>query len=291
MTISTRLRQTALALSLLPVWTAAHAQSVSPDAALQVHVDAPPPEASSDDAQALAEKLQNPVADLYSVPFQNNINFNVGPHKGTQDILNIQPVLPFHLNEDWNLITRTILPLVWNPSFQPAQSVPFGLGPTTFSAFLSPKNPVNGWIWGAGSIVELPTITSKTLGSNVWGAGPAIVVLRMDTPWVYGVLANNVFSFGGTTGRGRTSYSLMTLNPFVNYNFGEGWFVGSNSIMTADWDTGGPKWTLPVGAQFGRLIKLGGKLPVNLLVGAYYNALREQFGATWQLRTQVTIVF
>jgi hypothetical protein len=285
------LRRASLALSLLPVWSAAHAQSAPSAAAPQVHVDAPPPGASGDSASALAEKLQNPVADLYSIPFQNNINFNVGPNKGTQDNLNIQPVIPIHLNEDWNLITRTILPLVWNPSLQPAQSVPFGLAPTTFSAFLSPKNPTNGWVWGVGPIVQLPTITSKTLGSNVWGAGPAVVVLRTDHPWVYGVLVNNVFSFGGTTGRGRTSYNLMTINPFVNYNFGEGWFIGSDSIMTADWDTGGAKWTLPVGVQVGRLIKVGGKLPVNLLVGAYYNALREQFGATWQLRTQVTIVF
>ena len=183
------------------------------------------------------------------------------------------------------------LPLVWNPSLQPAQSVPFGLGPTTFSAFFSPRNPVNGWIWGAGPVVQLPTITSKTLGSNVWGAGPAFVVVRMDTPWVYGALVNNVFSFGGTSGRGGTSYSVMTINPFVNYNFGGGWFVGTVPIMTANWDTGGTKWTIPVGLQAGRLIKLGGKLPVNLLVGAYYNAVRPQYGATWQLRAQMAIIF
>ena len=140
---------------------------------------------ATDDASALAEKLQNPIGDLISVPFQNNTNFNVGPHAGTQDILNIQPVIPIHLNDDWNLITRTILPLVWNPSLQPAQSVPFGLGPTAFSAFFSPRSPVDGWIWGAGPVAQLPTITSKTLGSNIWGAGPAIVVVRMDSPWVF----------------------------------------------------------------------------------------------------------
>lgn len=265
------------------------AQPVPQPSVPQVNVAAAPP--TTDDASALAEKLQNPIGDLISVPFQNNINFNVGPHAGTQDILNIQPVIPIHLNDDWNLITRTILPLVWNPSLQPAQSVPFGLGPTTFSAFFSPRNPVNGWIWGAGPVVQLPTITSKTLGSNVWGAGPAFVVVRMDTPWVYGALVNNVFSFGGTSGRGGTSYSVMTINPFVNYNFGGGWFVGTVPIMTANWDTGGTKWTIPVGLQAGRLIKLGGKLPVNLLVGAYYNAVRPQYGATWQLRAQMAIIF
>ena len=101
----------------------------------QVHVDPTPPSAP-DESAALAEKLQNPIADLISVPFQSNTNFNVGPNKGTQEILNIQPVIPIHLTEDWNVITRTILPLVWNPSFQPIASVPpFGLSPTTFSAF------------------------------------------------------------------------------------------------------------------------------------------------------------
>jgi len=127
--------------------------------------------------------------------------------------------------------------------------------------------------------------------ANVWGMGPAVVAVRTAHPWVYGLLVNTVFSLGGTSGPGRTSYTLTTINPFINYNFGEGWFVGSSMVTTASWDTGGRKWTLPVGGQFGRLIKIADKLPVNLLVGAYYNALRPQFGGTWQLRTQATFIF
>jgi hypothetical protein len=246
---------------------------------------------STTDATELAQKLQNPIGDLVSVPFQNDINFNIGPHRGTQDILNIQPVIPFHLNDEWNVVTRTIVPLVWSPTLQPAPSVPFGLGATSFSAFLSPRAPVNGWIWGVGPIAQIPTITSKTLGSNQWGAGPALVVVRMASPWVYGALVNNVFSFGGTPGGGGTSYSVMTLNPFVNYNFGGGWFVGTSPVVTASWETPGAKWTVPIGAQFGRLIKIMGKLPVNMLLGAYYNVERPRYGATWQLRTQVALVF
>ncbi len=253
----------------------------------------PTPAASgADDTTELAKKLQNPIGDLYSVPFQNNTNFNVGPNKGTQDILNIQPVIPIHITDDWNIITRTILPLVWNPSLQPAQSVPFGLAPTSFSAFLSPKNPVDGWVWGVGPIAELPTITSKTLGSNVWGLGPAVVVVKLAGPIVTGALVNNVFSLGGTSGTGGTRYSLFTVNPFFNYNFGGGWYVGTSPIITANWQTSGNNaWTLPVGADVGRVIKIGGKLPVNFQIGAYYNALRPQFGPTWQLRTQVTLIF
>jgi hypothetical protein len=200
-----------ICIASLPL-TSVLAQPAPPSAAPQVRIDAQAPSAPVDDASALAAKLQNPIADLISVPFQNNINFNVGPHQGTQDILNIQPVIPIHLNPDWNVITRTILPLVWNPSYQPAASVPpFGLSATSFSAFLSPTKMIDGWTFGGGVIAQLPTITNKTLGSNVWGLGPAVVAVRMAHPWVYGMLVNTVFSLGGTTGPGRTSYTLSWL--------------------------------------------------------------------------------
>jgi hypothetical protein len=267
---------------------------VSFGAAAQSTAPSPPPDTSHDDDEVtgLAKKLQNPIGDLYSIPFQNNANFNVGPNKGTQDILNIQPVIPIHINEDWNVITRTILPLVWSPSLQPAQSVPFGLAPTTFSAFLSPKNPVDGWIWGVGPIAELPTITSKTLGSNVWGLGPSAVVVKLAGPIVTGVLVNNVFSLGGTPGPLGTRYSLFTVNLFFNYNFGKGWYINTDPVITANWQLAGNKaWTLPVGGAIGRVIKVADKLPVNIQVGAYYNALRPEFGATWQLRTEITLIF
>lgn len=291
--MSIRIAATLFAFTLIgAIWTGAQAQTAPTDKTYQVHLNPPPPQAAQDDASALAEKMQNPIGDLISVPFQNNTNFNVGPNKGTQNVLNIQPVIPIHLNEDWNVITRTIVPLVWSPSFQPGASVPpLGVAPTAFSAFLSPSKPVNKWVWGVGPIVQLPTITNKTLGSNVWGAGPAIVAVRLDSPWVYGLLVNNVFSLGGQTGRGGNSYSVMTVNPFLNYNFRGGWFVGTVPIITASWETPGTKWTVPVGAQAGRLIKLFGKLPVNLLAGAYYNVVRPEDSGTWQLRTQVAIIF
>jgi hypothetical protein len=262
-----------------------------------IHVDAAQDSsaidhAGNDDATEIAKKLQNPVGDLISVPFTNYTNFNVGPNKGAQDILEVQPVIPIHVNEDWNVITRTVLPLVWSPSFQPAGSVPpFGSAPTSFTAFLSPRNPVEGWVWGAGPVAQLPTISNKTLGSNVWGLGPSFVVVKMAGPIVAGVLINNVFSFGGTTQRGGTHYNTFLFEPFFNYNFGGGWFVGTVPILTANWDSGGEKWTLPVGVQAGRVIKLGGKLPVKLEVGAYYNALRPTGAATWQLLTEVAFVF
>ncbi len=289
-----------LALTLVSV--GARAQSAAtmpapPNPAPVVNVgdqgtDSGDSDAGSDSASALAKKLQNPIGDLYSFPFQSNTNFNTGPHNGTQDILNIQPVIPIHVNEDWNVITRTILPLIWQPSFAPARTVPFGTGPTTFSAFLSPKNPSNGWLWGIGPVIQIPTISDKSLGSPVWGGGPTAVLVYMKGPVVAGILANNVWSFGGTTGRGGTSYNMFLTQPFMNYNFGGGWYVGTSPIITANWLTSGDHaWTLPVGANVGRVIKIGGKLPINLSVGAYYNALRPQYGSTVQLRTQATLIF
>lgn len=253
--------------------------------------------AAQPSATDLAKKIQNPIGDLYSIPFQSNTNFNTGPNKGTQVTLNIQPVIPLHLNEDWNVITRTILPLVWSPSMQPGQSVPFGTGPTTFSAFLSPKQATDGWVWGVGPVLQLPTASNRALGSSVWGAGPTAVAVKLAGPWVAGTLVNNVWSMGGHDGPGGkapggTRYNTMTLQPFVNYNFGEGWYVTTSPIVTANWLTAGNKaWTVPVGGGGGRVIRIGGKLPLNLMLAAYWNAVRPEFGATWQLRAQATLIF
>jgi hypothetical protein len=153
-------------------------------AAAQSSAPTPSPDATSeDDATALAKKLQNPIGDLYNFPFQNNTNFAAGPHKGTQDILNVQPVIPIHINNDWNVITRTILPLVWQPSFQPAQTVPFGTGPTTFSAFLSPSKPVDGWLWVEPGLQRLGRRSDRRVGLyegavGRWRTGQQRLVVR-----------------------------------------------------------------------------------------------------------------
>jgi hypothetical protein len=285
-------------LVVLVAFPGASAQP-APTSAPPIQVNIPQPSAgmsadrsAGDDATEIAKKLQNPVGDLISVPFTNYTNFNVGPNKGTQDVLQIQPVIPIHVNPDWNVITRTVASLVWSPSFQPAASLPpFGMAPTSFTAFLSPANPIDGWVWGVGPVTQLPTISNKELGSNVWGLGPSFVVVKLAGPIVAGILVNNVFSLGGTTSRGGTHYNTFLFEPFFNYNFGGGWFVGTVPIMTANWDAGGEKWTLPVGFQAGRVIKIRGKLPVKLEVGAYYNALRPPGAGTWQLLTEVALVF
>ncbi|MGO8910662.1 MAG: hypothetical protein ACLQDM_15280 [Bradyrhizobium sp.] len=278
------LELSALFLAGLLLCASARAQQAAPGAAQ------PSDDTVGQSDTDLAKKIQNPIGDLYSFPFQSNTNFGFGPHNGTQEIVNIQPVIPLHVTPDWNIITRTILPLVWTPDLSPAPSVPFGTAPTTFSAFLSPAKPTNGWLWGVGPVLQVPTISSSSLGSNVWGGGPTAVLVYMNGPWVVGVLANNVWSFGGTKGSGGNSYNNFLTQPFVNYNLGSGWYVTSSPLITANWEAAGTKWTVPVGGGAGRVFKVG-KLPINLSLSAYYNIVKPLYGADWQLRTQLTLIF
>ena len=143
----------------------------------------------------LAKLAQNPVGNLISVPFQSNTNLNFGPEEKTQEILNIQPVVPVSVNDEWNVITRTILPVIWQPELGPFVGSQHGIGDTSFTAFLSPAQP-KGLIWGVGPVFQLPTHNSEELGNDNWGAGGSFVVLRLQkgSPWVYGAIVNNVWS-------------------------------------------------------------------------------------------------
>ncbi len=243
-------------------------------------------EKSSDD---LAKAAQNPIADMISLPFQNNFNFSVGPRKQLQNVLNIQPVIPITLNKDWNLITRWITPVIAQPSLTVNGDREFGLGDINPSFFFSPKQPTHGIIWGIGPTFVFPTGTDKTLTSGKYSAGPAFVALAIEGPWVVGILANNVWSFAGKSNR--SGVNLMTLQPFVNYNFHGGWYLTSSPIITADWEAGhGDRWTVPIGGGFGRVFKIG-EQPVNAQLAAYYNVAKPSGGADWQLRAQLQFLF
>jgi hypothetical protein len=238
--------------------------------------------------EALAKAVQNPVANLISVPFQNNFNFGIGPRDVTQWVLNIQPVIPITLNEDWNLITRTIMPIINQPS--PAAGIPsaFGLGDINPSFFLSPAKP-SKLIWGVGPTLTFPTATDSLLGSGKYSAGPAVVALTIQGHWVIGVLANNQWSYAGW---GDNDVNAMLIQYFVNYNLPHGWYLTSSPIITANWKADSDeRWTVPVGAGVGKIVRLG-KLPLNLQLAGYYNAATpETFGATWQLRFQLQFLF
>ena len=237
--------------------------------------------------EELAKLAQNPVANLISVPFQNNFNFGVGPNKVCQYVLNVQPVIPITLNDEWNLITRWITPIIDQPSPAPGVRSASGLGDINPSFFLAPANP-GKIIWGIGPTTTLPTATDPLLGTGMYQVGPSAVALTIQGHWVFGALVNNQWSVAGWGGRNLNNFLLQ---PFVNYNLPNGWYLTSSPIITADWTADHrDMWTVPLGAGMGKIVKLGGKLPLNLQLAAYDNVCTPRNGADWQLRFQVQIL-
>lgn len=241
--------------------------------------------AATPSADDLRKAAQNPMADLLSVPFQNNTNFGYGPLEETQNITNIQPVIPFDLNENWLLISRTVAPLISQPGFYDGQGSEYGLGDINQSLFLGPSKP-GKIIWGVGPVFLLPTATDSRLGGKKWGAGPGAVALTMQGPWVAGALVQNIWSFAGPSDE--NDVNQMLAQYFINYNLPNGWYLTSSPIITANWEAdSNNRWTVPVGGGFGKLFTLG-KLPVNAQLQAFYNVEKpEVLGPDWTLRVQV----
>lgn len=243
--------------------------------------------ASADDAD-LAKQLSNPVASLISVPFQFNYDRGYGPDDGYRATLNIQPVVPISLNDDWNLISRTILPLITQNDIAGQSGTQSGLGDTTQSLFFSPKAPgAGGIIWGAGPAILLPTATDDLLGSGKWGAGPTAVLLKQSGPWTYGVLANHIWSFAGDDDRSDVNSTF--LQPFLSYTTPTAWTFTLNTESTYDWTH--DDWSVPINFTVGKLVKFG-KQPVSFTAGARYWAQTPESGPEgWGFRGVVTLLF
>jgi hypothetical protein len=243
---------------------------------------------AQDDTAELAKKAQNPVASMISLPFQANINFGLGPYDRDQYILNIQPVLPIRLSENWNLITRTIIPVIYQPDTWTDSGSTGGVGDIQASFFFSPAQP-SKVIWGVGPVLQLPSGTNAMLTQGKWGLGPTFVVLAMPGHWVLGVLGNNVWSVGGQDDHEDVNQFL--LQYFINYNLPKGWYLTSAPILTANWKAeAGEKWVVPFGGGAGRIFRVG-KQPMNGQIGAYYNAEKPAGGPDWQLRIQLVLLF
>ncbi len=242
---------------------------------------------SAEPSEDLQKQSQNPIADLVSVPFQSNTNFNTGPFNRTQEILNIQPVVPMHLNADWNLISRTIIPMVSQPS-PLLNSNTNGVGDITQSLFLSPTHP-GALIWGVGPVFTVPSASDPILGTGEVLFGPTAVLLTTPGHWVLGVLLNNQWSVGGNPLRPPVNAFLA--QPFANYNMAHGWYLTTSPIMTSNWVAApGQQWTVPIGGGFGRVFKVGDQ-PVNAQIAAYYNAVRPTGTSDWQLRATLAFLF
>ena len=235
----------------------------------------------------LAKAAQNPIANLISLPLQDNINTGIGPDDETQNILNIQPVWPFSLNDDWNVITRTIFPVISQPDILTGKGRVNGLGDTTFTAFFSPKDS-GSLTWGVGPVILLPTATDDTLGSDKWGAGVSVVALTMPGNWVVGSLLSNVWSVAGS---GNQDINIFTWQYFINYNLPKAWYLTSAPIITANWEANSDNtWTVPFGGGVGKIFKIG-EQPINAQVSAYKNVVAPDFGAEWQFRLQLQFLF
>ena len=235
-----------------------------------------------------SQETQNPIADLISVPFQNNTDFGVGPHNRVKNVLNIQPIWPFHLTKNLNLITRTIAPIIRQPDLQKDSGDTNGLGDINTSLFFSPTNS-GKLLWGIGPIFQFPTATDEVLGTRKWAAGPTGVALTIQGPWVVGALANQIWSFAGNNDRDKVSFFL--LQYFVNYNFKGGFYLTSSPIITANWEAdSGNKWVIPFGGGTGKIFRIG-KLPLNAQTQAFYNVEQTTLGPDWTLRFQLSFLF
>jgi hypothetical protein len=239
---------------------------------------------AQDSNEDLSSAAANPLADLMSFPFQNNLNINNGEYNRNTNVLNIQPVIPF---ANGKFVTRTIFPIVRIPDFSSESGkLTSGLSDIVFSAFYVPES--RGLMWGFGPVFELPTGGSMR-GTQKWSIGPSFVALQQTSVWTFGLLINNAWSFAGKSEAGNVNH--MLLNLFVVKQMGNGWYINSAPIITADWTaTEDGRWIVPLGAGGGKLVMLGGKLPLNLQTQLYYNVVRPDFGPEWQWRVQAQVL-
>jgi hypothetical protein len=245
--------------------------------------------AAATNTDALRKAAQNPIASLISVPVQNNNNFGIGSDDRTQDVLNIQPVIPARLSQNWNLITRIITPIIYQPTVsQPVNQGASGFGDLNPSFFLSPAK-ASKIIWGVGTAVVLPTATNPVLGQGKWSMGPSVVLLAQPAKWTIGILINNVWSFAGQSAR--PDVNQMLLQYFINYNLNKGWYITWQPTLTANWEaSSGGRWVVPLGGGIGRIMKLGYQ-PVNVGLQFYGNAVHPPGASPWGMRLQIAFLF
>jgi hypothetical protein len=256
-----------------PAETTADAMTSSPS---------PPADTGAD----LAKKLANPVASLISVPLQANWDFGIGVNDAYRFTLNIQPVIPLSLNDDWNLIIRTILPVIDAESPAPGIEDASGLGDTVQSFFFSPKEPVNGWILAAGPVALWPTATDTQLGSEQWGAGPTGLALKQTGPWTYGLLFNHIWSYAGDGDRDDVNATF--LQPFCSYITKTKTTFTLNSESTYDWEH--EQWTVPLNFIVSQMFSIGSQ-PMQASLGARYYAEAPDAGPEWGIRAVITFLF
>jgi hypothetical protein len=244
------------------------------------------PGAAGGQSADLAKQLSNPIADLVSVPFQFNWEQNVGPREQTRFLLNVQPVMPFSLNPDWNLIARVIAPLLSQPVLVEGGVPAFGVSDITASFFFSPTRAVAP-MFGVGPVIVLPSTAEPTLGTGKWSAGPTAVVLRQHGPWTYGALWNQVWSFSGDDSR--ADVNQMFLQPFLAYQATRTITVTMQSESTANWEAEDEQWTVPINVIVSKLSSFG-IFPASYQFGLGGFVAHPEVGPSWKIRAAIVIL-
>jgi hypothetical protein len=248
--------------------------------------------ARAESEEELAKATQNPIAALISVPLQYNYDQNIGPQRtGTKNYINVQPVIPISISEEWNMISRTIVPLVTQSDITARSGTQSGVGDVTQSLFFSPKKPTDsGLIWGVGPVFLLPTASNDLLGGEKWGAGPTAVFLKQDSGWTYGMLANHLWSVAGTSNR--ADISATFLQPFLSYTTKSYMTFGVNTESTYSWKTNNTTpWLVPVNLTVTQLLKVG-QQRFTIQAGARYWADSPDSGPHgWGARVALTFLF
>jgi hypothetical protein len=245
--------------------------------------------AAGGDAENLAKQLANPIASLVSIPLQFNWDEGVGPNDDLRTVINFQPVVPFTLNEDWNVIGRMILPYLSQPSLAPGAAATSGISDMLLSAFFSPAKPRVA-IWGIGPVVALPMTTDPFLGSGKWSAGPTAVVLKQSGQWTYGALVSHLWSFADTGDIERTDVDQTYLQPFLAYTTKTAVTFSVSSESTANWEAAsGEEWTIPINFNVSRVTRLG-PFPFSLGAGAGVFIEKPEGGPQWKLRLTATLI-
>ena len=246
------------------------------------------PSAMAQDPHELAKQSQNPVSNLISVPFEMNNTLNNGPEDAYAMTLNVKPVIPMHLSENWNLINRAIFPVMYQDERFRGEGSKFGIGDITYQGFLTPAKP-GKFIWGIGPQLGLPTGTER-MTSNQWTLGPSALFVMMPGHWVFGGLVANSWNIGNGYDDA-PDVNLFSAQYFINYNMKGGWYLSTAPTITANWEAdSGNTWTVPFGGGVGRVFKIGNQ-HVNMKLAGYYNVEKPDDASDVNIQFTCTFLF